>query len=383
MKIHQILTYVFFLLVLSGEALGQFDGCARFPEAMRTAEKLRGLLAKSPVGCQSVSQGEFAAIVKKFMLDDASPQKLHFEEKALKILGVIPPDFRYAYCALEGSTLSTSAFYQPELKSVVVPSWHPSLFNVLVHEAVHALQDQHFGLHQLRLRSMKSGDSYLALSALAEGDAVFIQQQVKDPIPVDSPTVDHPTSRSECTFPPLIEQGFDFPYDYGVVFIDSVQRLRGYTVVDSIFRAPPTTTKEILYARKFLSNEIVTTPVRVPSRPGEVILYRDSVGEFFIRAFLKHFNGPQKGVLAAKGWTGDELVLLTLRGRTGIRWETGWESSKEADEFFLSMERVLTIRFGQPLSPNTHHLLLQTSDGTEVELRRNGARVSLFILDSL
>jgi hypothetical protein len=47
------------------------------------------------------------------------------------------------------------------------------------------------------------------------------------------------------------------------------------------------------------------------------------------------------------------------------------------------MERVLTIRFGQPLSPNTHHLLLQTSDGTEVELRRNGARVSLFILDSL
>lgn len=122
--------------------------------------------------------------------------------------------------------------------------------------------------------------------------------------------------------------------------------------------------------------------MRVRSQPGEVVLYRDSVGEFFIRAFLKHFIGPQKGVFAAKGWTGDELVLLTSRGRTGIRWETEWESSKDADEFFLGMERVIMTRFDQPLSPNTHHLLLQTSGGTEVELRRNEAGVFFLILES-
>src|SRR5438105_690871 len=48
---------------------------------------------------------------------------------------------------------------------------------VLVHEMVHALQDQHFGLAKLHQESFGS-DAELAMAALIEGDATFTMIEV-------------------------------------------------------------------------------------------------------------------------------------------------------------------------------------------------------------
>src|SRR5262249_31662498 len=73
-----------------------------------------------------------------------------------------------------GTDKSLQGYYSPKEKRLYLYDDLSGAYEkgVLIHEMVHALQDQHFGLQQLHQGAFGS-DAELALAALVEGDATF------------------------------------------------------------------------------------------------------------------------------------------------------------------------------------------------------------------
>ncbi|MCI0457873.1 MAG: ChaN family lipoprotein [Gemmataceae bacterium] len=158
---------------------------------------------------------------------------------------------------------------------------------VLIHEMVHALQDQHFGLKQLHQTSFSS-DSDLARAALIEGDATYTMILLLEK---EQPRV------AEMLKVPL-EKARNlqnaFLYAQGARYVKALKERGGWAVVNSAYRFPPRTTAAILHP------EGVST---INLGPGK------TQGQFgLITMLAAHPKTAPLAVQAAAGWKGDRWV---------------------------------------------------------------------------
>jgi uncharacterized iron-regulated protein len=113
---------------------------------------------------------------------------------------------------------------------------------VLIHEMVHALQDQHFGLAKLHQQSFDS-DAELALAALVEGDATFTMIDV---LKKDQPRVaamfDAPLDKAK-------NLRNAFLYAQGARYVKALKGRGGWKAVNTAYRFKPRTTATILHPR--------------------------------------------------------------------------------------------------------------------------------------
>jgi hypothetical protein len=158
---------------------------------------------------------------------------------------------------------------------------------VLVHELVHALQDQHFGLKR-RDDAPPGSDADTALAALIEGDATFTMIEV---LKKDQPRVAAMLDQS-------LEKARNlrnaFLYAQGARYVKVLKEKGGWEAVNRAYRLPPRTTAAILHP------EGVTT---INLGAGK------TVGEFGLIAELKENpDTAPLAVAAASGWRGDRLT---------------------------------------------------------------------------
>ncbi len=111
---------------------------------------------------------------------------------------------------------------------------------VLIHEMVHALQDQHFGLEKLHQASFGS-DAELALAALIEGDATFTMIEV---LKKEQP-------RAAAMLDTTLESAKDvqksFLYAQGARYVKALKDRGGWQAVNAAYRNPPSTTAAVLH----------------------------------------------------------------------------------------------------------------------------------------
>src|SRR5262249_28709908 len=192
-----------------------------------------GLLATAgqPLAARPPSQQDLEATLRKLEKDIAAVRGLEFKKPVVAKINPRPAD---ADKKLQG-------YYSLKDKALFVYDDISGSYErgVLVHEMVHALQDQHFGLKKLHQTGFDS-DAELARAALVEGDATFTMIEVlKKDQPRVAAMLDAPLEKAK-------NLRNAFLYAQGAGYVKALKERGGWAAVNAAYRFPPRSTAAIL-----------------------------------------------------------------------------------------------------------------------------------------
>jgi len=196
---------------------------------------------------------------------------------------------------------------------------------VLIHEMVHALQDQHFGLEKLH-ESAEDDDAALAKAALIEGDATYTMIEVlKKDQPKVAAMLDAPLAKAK-------DVRKAFLYAGGARYVKALKDRGGWEAVNKAYRFPPESTADVLHP------EGVST---IDLGPGE------TVGELgWITLLAQTPDTAALATAAASGWRGDRVVDYG-----GARaWQIAFAGREPAQRFRDALAKYLPAKHPQALA---------------------------------
>lgn len=366
------------------------DVCARADWALTEASKLRGLEIKGPIRCQVLEPQPYFERLTALIKKELPPERLLIEQQLFSLLGLIPESYRYSECIVRAYANQAAAFYSSADKSFFVPSWIPADDSVLVHEATHALQDQHFDLSKIDRHPTIVADKVLAIGAMVEGDAMSVEsayvtsQGGANQIGVDA--THKINDLGDCAFPQALEDLFFFQYEFGGYFAAKVKSLGAGL---DPFHRPPVSTAEIIYPREYLGNSKRWSELRAPRmpvalrRPGARLVYSERLGEFLIRLLLKQYIRGSDASQAARGWSGDRLAVYRSQENLSVAWDLLFESDQEALTFVEAAQRWLEKRFALGPILSAVSFWAASPEGDLVRVDISGRRVSIYLQSEL
>ncbi len=292
-----------------------------------------------------------------------------------------------------------AGYYDPETRSmVVVAAGDTEKLSAndeitFAHEAVHALQDQHFGLMDVRGDIDEiSDDEYLATTAMIEGDATLAQvlyiveyPQLFRALEEELEAYESPVLDSA---PLYYSATLLFPYDQGATFVMEIYDEGGWDAVNAMYDNPPVTTEQILHPEKYLDGEgaIEVESPNPQESLGEdwVVLDENVFGEFMIDVFLQNGGARERDSrTASEGWGGDEYVIVGNDSETAMVWNTAWDTEEDATEFFRILVATETDRLDgsvEKVDGNTRVRI--NGDGYVGEVQIDGDRVTYTLAES-
>ncbi|OQA44062.1 MAG: tetratricopeptide repeat protein [Chloroflexi bacterium ADurb.Bin325] len=315
-------------------------------ELGRQAEAVRELRAIRPVSFEAITQAELEAELAARADEDI--EALKQDEAALRLLGLIERNVNLAKTLTAAQASSLLGYYDPQKKAFVyVSDKTPSALEKLtiVHEYVHALQDQHFtfGLPTTQV----DNDRRLAYRALVEGDAQLATNLYADTALGLSDllsaslasSADRLNQEKLDQMPPTIVESLRFPYAAGLDFASLLYRQGGLEALNSAFAAPPRSTEQILHVDKYLSQEQPVT-VKAPALPAALkdawrVADSNVFGELGWRLALQARLGPMAAIYGAAGWGGDRYTLFQKGEKATYMLAAAavWDTEAEAQEF--------------------------------------------------
>jgi len=370
-------------------------------EILAEVSRLRGLPVRRSVRAGLQSRAE----IERHLVDDfnkrISPEDFDAAAKALIAFGLAPRGFDYRDLLLRILTEQVAGYYRPKTKTLYLADWLTLEEQrlVMVHELVHALQDQHFDLTRFEEGPKGESDRDLAVQALIEGEAMgvmltyMLKPQGMDltsiPVPLTAifeqlRMMDDERSRVLQSAPAAVRESLLFPYIYGTAFIQHLVQRGSWARVSRAYADPPDSTEQILHPEKFLSRD---RPVRIRLSDvrhllGQSVRKRltDRNGEFGYLLILREYLDKPTAARAAEGWEGDQFALYE-DARTGhlvlIHLST-WENEAEAREFAEAYARRTTRRYKTareiPQEPNASWRAWETEEG-RVHIERRGTDV--------
>ncbi|HMI93060.1 MAG TPA: hypothetical protein VK509_16935, partial [Polyangiales bacterium] len=198
---------------------------------------------------------------------------------------------------------------------------------VLVHELVHALQDQHLGLSanidkkrdsdaESAYRALIEGDATLAMIAFAHGrDARQLSELTTDPASVRNLSAlvrSSPLAGSELgSAPAIVRVPLLSAYIDGLGFAANLHGDGGWGRVDRAHADPPASTEQVLHPERFVHHD---APARLRLNDPAATLgdsfrlvHEDTLGELELGVYFGLGGGGEAGARAAIGWAGDRL----------------------------------------------------------------------------
>jgi hypothetical protein len=296
---------------------------AEIDELSRFVETERGLPFLQPV---TVTMADEALFDERLFADFDEPEQVEGRQETgriLKALGLIDADVDLDETLRQMLTAGVLGFYDPETSELVVrgQAITPYIRETLVHELTHALDDQHFELHQPGYDDLDDETSF-GFSAVVEGNARRVESEfVKSMSPEDQARRDLEEQQFGTAVAPLLAsipvvllEILQAPYEEGQPLVDTLFDLGGQDLIDAAIEEPPTTSSQVLHPDLFLAG-IGALPVDPPAADGEV-LDEGLFGELMTRITLETSEDPSVATNAASGWAGDWYVT----------WEDGPDS---------------------------------------------------------
>lgn len=299
--------------------------------------QLRGLLPKSKIKYEVASRNKLLTYIKNRIKKYYPKERLLMEEMILKDLKLIPEEFDYVNMSYKLLEEQIAGIYAPEYKILYIADWLDInlQYITIVHELVHALQDQHFNLEKLTNRSSLITDKQMALSSLIEGDAMAItlnyefKRYGKSSLDFSNITSELINSILEHAIitqsnsllsqvPRYIRDSLIFPYLYGLEFIKNLYLKGGWELINKAYTYNniPQSTEEILHIDKYFAekknklnlNEIQNLLQNQFSSMDK--LFIDVLGEFNLCEYLLNYtNSPATAKTGGEGWDGDLLIV--------------------------------------------------------------------------
>ena len=246
----------------------------------------------------------------------------------------------------------------------------------IIHELVHALQDQRLGLGPANEKK-RTADADNAFRAAIEGDATLAMvghlvaqqglpmqvvtasiQQMGEVISTDALISGDKLKEA----PAIVRVTLLAPYLNGLQFIAAVYNHGGWRAVDRAHARPPTTTEQVLHPAKFFAHE-KGERVRLPAmsqlqRAGWRRLEEDTLGELELGVYFGQLMASGVDERAAAGWAGDRLRVYENGDRSAVVWFTSWDSDRDAIEAEEAARRVSPGRQGDRVIRRGRGLLM-------------------------
>jgi len=364
-----------------GKDAGSGPYAREVADAIPRIEQATGLKFKTPPKVEVRTREQ----VRDFLLkqfDEATPTaQLAGEEKAYKLLGLIPDTMNLRAFFVRVLTEQVVGYYDPKAKTLyVVQGADEQVVGITItHELVHALQDQYVNIDSIQ-KSGSNNDRLAAAQALIEGEAQFEQisimlggpDQIETRLPGAWDRVREEIRNRQgempvfATAPMVIQESLLFPYLSGAEFVRRVKEKRGS---HDPFRDIPRSTEQILHPPSFLSTPPdEPTTVTLPAPRGATKVYENDMGEFGTRLVVyDYLRDAQTAQRAAAGWDGDRFMVVERGSESGIVWAIVWDSPVDAGEFTDAMVRATMRRTGAP----------QRSVGAGVSYTSKGRTISI------
>jgi hypothetical protein len=216
----------------------------------------------------------------------------------------------------------------------------------VVHELVHALQDQHLGLGDALDRE-RSTDEDDAFGALVEGDATIAMLAYAsdtngggvENLARDRRTLKRLLHAAPETLtgalraaPAIVREPLLFRYREGALFAADLVRAGGYERVNTAYERPPLTTREILDSSRFLAS----AAAREANLPLDALLSaaqltkrdEDTLGSFEVGVVLAEDEATAQTIALA--WRADRYAVFEQGDALGALWIILADSSSNA-----------------------------------------------------
>lgn len=356
--------------VMDGAAIVDADSprdlAAAVAEMMPALERLSGLDRLEPLRVRRQSRDGARAYVTERLNEELSPEEREAVRRTYVSLGLLPDTLDLDALLLDLYTEQVLGYYDPRERTLFVVSGEDvdDIRQVVAHELVHALQDQHTDLDSL-IAGERGNDRQTAAHAAMEGHAMLVMftllaEQATgatiDPAALPNPAEElgpaleaqnseYPVFRRA---PPVIRETLLFPYLAGVDFVHALWSARRpmdrYPApLDSLL---PQSTEQVMHPEeRFIARRDPPVAVAPADVPGDWRVERaDDLGQLETAIFLDQHLGAGART-AAEGWGGDHCVLLmNPEGADVILWRSVWDTPAAADRFAAAVRRAAARR---------------------------------------
>ena len=332
--------------------------------------KLRGLEWKRPVKAAVMTRED----LRKYMLSEldkeTTPEEWDQDTRILQRVGLLKEGEDLKDMVLTMFQSAVAGFYNPKtgnmyvIEGMDVEGQKPTI----VHELIHALEDQHYDLDGMEEPHREDDpDRQFAIRCLWEGSAEWARRQYQDMEPdvakhYYTAQGKNPSAAAQQammqTTPTYMLLSTLLHYRTGPNFVAHQYRKYGYADgMQKLFEDPPTTQEQVLHPHKWLG----------PNRdyPRKVVWNHDmaaalgegwkkvdehSIGELDLAIFLDFFHGDKSGRLnlpdmgfgkfvdkrsneAARGWDAGRAMFLENADKKIVVFQAfAFDSEKDAEE---------------------------------------------------
>ncbi len=316
-----------------------------------------GLELREPVRLERRSRAELERYLL-WKLDEEMPAgEARHTARSYALLGLVPDTLDLRALLLSVYTEQVVGFYDPDSTALFVLEGQPpeALRTILVHELVHALQDQSVSLDSLTSPRLDN-DRRTAAQAAIEGHATLVMMEHMAAglagdgdvdltrIPNLSEALGPALEAMDGQYPSLaaapriVRESLLFPYLHGASYVQDLWQVEGG-------RPPPFGVYLPLSTEQVLEPERLLGPASDP--PTEVrlevdgrILHEEVLGQFEVGVLLAIHLGEERRSLA-RGWDGDRFLLLEgPEEGESLVWVVVWDDASSRDAFVAALSEA-------------------------------------------
>lgn len=326
---------------------------------LKQASETTGLAIRRPVKSAVAGKEETYKYIRSRLSETATPQKLRAQGMALKKFGLLPAGFELESFMVKLLTEQATAYYDPQHKQIFISDWTPMTLQrpAIIHELVHALQDQHIGLDAFLQQKGLNQDEQMARAAVVEGAGVLAMMEYiiastgmkRAAFPNLDDFVSTATAAEINKFPvytaaPLyLRESLLFPYTAGMRYVRWRVDKEGKGGYASALKNPPRSTADVLHPGEDRSANDLQAPEVSPLPAGYALLDTDMLGELDVSILLKQFLGEETARSLAPAWRGLRYALYENGARTSafLVHRSRWQDAEAAGAFAEAYRKVL------------------------------------------
>ena len=326
-------------------------------ELLPEVQTLSALPARQPLAIALRTRDELESYLTAQLAEQLPPERLAALQRAYVRFGLIPADLELDVLLRDLLLEQVVGYYDPARDTLyVMEGLDPALVEpVLVHEMVHALQDQYMDLDSLMRANEAANDRATAAQSALEGHATLAMLEWQlarltggtiglEALPSFSSLPEEALMEAAglempalASAPRVIRESLIFPYLGGLEFVRVRWEAEGGTRFAPLGDEMPESTEQVLHPdRAFgpIRDDPVGLSFAAELPPGRYEVHTDGLGELETRIWLReHLDDRDRAEASAAGWDGDRYRLTDGDDGEVLTWVTAWDSRDEADEF--------------------------------------------------
>lgn len=349
---------------ISPDLLAQLEAIEAF------VQRQRGLGALEPIERRFPTRAEAVAHLRAIIEAEFPPAVNRDASDFYAAFDFLPPGSDYLALYLDLLGQQVGGYYDTDTRLMNVlllrgeaPGDSLPLLEQIVyaHEYVHALQDQHFSIEALQALADDDADRSFAALALLEGDATAVMNAFtsalsqRNPLGVGLALLLQGAQSGGLTLPPgtppILERELLSAYLDGAAFVGALHRDGGWDAVSAAYADLPQSSEQILHPQAYLAGD-APQPVTLAdddfaAARGWEAVTEATLGEFYLREYLRTQLASAAAGAAAAGWGGDRYRLYRRESDGGLAWvlKIVWDTEADSAEFVETLSAFAERRF--------------------------------------